>query len=289
MKKVNKNFKIRPYSLQSIRAPYQTALNGVLAERGWTSAASNLYRSNSVKKALNTIYNGKCAFCDHKPIGSPAQVEHYRPKNGVKGETHTGYYWLAYEWSNLLLACGNCNASKGTNFSIINDANRVNTPSIMQNGSINEVDNFIKNSLLSSETPLLINPEIDDPSKHLAYAPSGEVFHLSPRGEESKVKYNLNRDELFINGRLQKRNEIENKLLSRLERYINDERNAPTVIEDLIDVIIEEIVTPISQNLSFSEFYKQMLLNFEDFFIIGHRPSAIILRYAFLKVINKIQ
>jgi hypothetical protein len=288
MKKVNKNFLVRPDSLLSIRAPYNTAINEVLAAGGWTAAASKLYRAPTVKAALDSIYNQKCAFCENKPVGSPAQVEHYRPKNGVKDLVHTGYYWLAYEWSNLLLACGNCNSTKGTNFPIINTPNRVVTPSLLPSGAINEVNNFINNSPLNLEAPVLINPELDDPNKHLAYLPSGRITHLSTRGDVSIEKYNLNRDELFTNGRLLKRNIIEEKFLKRLERYVNAERNAATVIEDLIDVIIEDIVNPISQNLSFSEFYKQMLLNYEDFFIIGHQPSSLILRRAFLKVIHSI-
>ena len=38
-------------------------------------------------------------------------VEHFRPKAEVKeaGENHQGYWWLAYSWENLLIACKTCN------------------------------------------------------------------------------------------------------------------------------------------------------------------------------------
>ena len=90
MKKINKNFSVRPFSLQTTRAPYFNAINRVLSQQGWYPRASTLYSAPSVKDALNTLYNRKCAFCDNLPIGSPAQVEHYRPKDGVNGIIHSG-------------------------------------------------------------------------------------------------------------------------------------------------------------------------------------------------------
>lgn len=286
MKKVNKNYFARPYSLESVRAPYHSAINKVLSNRGWL--ASTLYRSNSIKIALQGIYNGKCAFCEQVPIGSPAQVEHFRPKDGINGVIHTGYYWLAFDWSNLLLACGNCNSSKGTHFQIFNEGARVTEPSVLSDG-IDEDANFIRNIPLILERPKLLNPEIDNPQKHLVYTPDGEVVHLSDMGEESKIRYNLNRDELFVNGRKKKKDDIEIKFLKRLDRYQNGERGANIVITELIDVINEDILKPISENLSFSEYFKQMLLYFDDFFIIGDPKSAILLRHSFLKVINELQ
>jgi uncharacterized protein (TIGR02646 family) len=285
MKKVRKDYTNPPLSLRSGRAPYYNAIRGVLANRGWFADASELYRSDSVKGDLNLIYNGKCAFCEQTPAGSPPQVEHFRPKGGVTGVDHTGYYWLAYEWSNLLLSCGNCNSTKGNNFDLFNNVDRVEYPSILSDG-IDEYANFILHRPLIIERPKLLNPEIDDPQRHLAFTPSGEIFHLSDRGEESKIRYNLNRDELYVNGRKTKRDGIESKFLTRLNRYETRERNATTVIQDLIDVINEDIIQPINNNSSFSEFYKQMLFNYDDFFIIGDVKSATLLKFAFLNVIK---
>ena len=82
-----------------------------------------LYKAQ--KQALLDLFNGKCAFCE-TPIreGMHGDVEHFRPKGGVIEEDgskakyldkkgverdHPGYYWLAYDWRNLLPSCQLCN------------------------------------------------------------------------------------------------------------------------------------------------------------------------------------
>nr|WP_239015299.1 AAA family ATPase [Archangium violaceum] len=58
---------------------------------------------------------GKCAFCESQLAHiSYGDVEHFRPKAGWRQEEggplgRPGYYWLAYEWTNLFLACTLCN------------------------------------------------------------------------------------------------------------------------------------------------------------------------------------
>lgn len=288
MKKVNKNINTRPSSLLYRRKHYQNALTKVLNAQCWPTNASSLYSAESVKERLDLIYNGKCAFCEHKPVGSPPQVEHYRPKDGIKYTTHKGYYWLAYEWSNLLLACGNCNSAKGTNFPIANAQGRVPGPVLLASGKIDEKCNSISNNPLANELPILINPEVTNPAKHLVFTPSGELVGLTAEGIESARIYDLNRDELYINGRKKKRDDIERMLITRLNRYINGERNAIYVLEDLTDIIEENIVRPILLNDSFSAYFKEMLYSFDDFFVIGNKRASTLLRFAFLKVIKEL-
>jgi hypothetical protein len=70
------------------------------------------YAPSDVKKELIKIFNNKCAFCESDiSTGHHYDTEHFRPKNK--------YYWLAYEWSNFLLACRKCNSDcKGEQFPI---------------------------------------------------------------------------------------------------------------------------------------------------------------------------
>jgi hypothetical protein len=66
------------------------------------------------------MYNKKCAYCEER---IKTYIEHYRPKGSVQGSRHGGYYWLCYEWSNLLPACHECNkfgGGKGTQFPVGN-------------------------------------------------------------------------------------------------------------------------------------------------------------------------
>ncbi|ROM83234.1 hypothetical protein BK652_12840 [Pseudomonas brassicacearum] len=72
------------------------------------------YGAKDVRQALNTLFHKKCAYCEssYKAVG-PVQVEHFRPKNRVIDHPgHTGYWWLASDWTNLLPSCIHCNSSE---------------------------------------------------------------------------------------------------------------------------------------------------------------------------------
>jgi uncharacterized protein (TIGR02646 family) len=74
-----------------------------------------VYAHESVRRALRAAQHDKCCFCESKisHVGAD-DVEHFRPKAGVRqqrfdGLVQPGYYWLAYDWTNLYLACRECN------------------------------------------------------------------------------------------------------------------------------------------------------------------------------------
>src|SRR5262245_41790699 len=72
-----------------------------------------------VKRDLRRTFNSKCGYCesiiaeDH-----PGQLDSFRPKQRAVGldgsidEDH--YWWLAYEWSNMIASCLTCNRLKAT-------------------------------------------------------------------------------------------------------------------------------------------------------------------------------
>lgn len=93
-------------------------------------------RWSAFKAALSAAQRRKCAFCEGFAIGQGfGDVEHYSPKAEIEalddgdpsswGEerenlanvtgrkprpvSDTGYWWLAYEWDNYILACTICN------------------------------------------------------------------------------------------------------------------------------------------------------------------------------------
>lgn len=76
---------------------------------------ASIYGHPSVKQSLIAAQHGKCAFWEAKIRHiSYGDVEHFRPKGGVRQTSSSplktpGYYWLAYEWTNLLLSCQLCN------------------------------------------------------------------------------------------------------------------------------------------------------------------------------------
>lgn len=70
------------------------------------------YKSDDVRHALEALFHGKCAYCEARyEISGPVDVEHFRPKKGVMGDSsgHRGYWWLAAAWDNLLPSCLDCN------------------------------------------------------------------------------------------------------------------------------------------------------------------------------------
>lgn len=65
-----------------------------------------------------------------------------------------GYYWLAYEWTNLFFACQKCNQSwKGNHFPLMNPAERAAS----------------HHDDLSRERPMLIDPASEDPEEHIRF------------------------------------------------------------------------------------------------------------------------
>jgi hypothetical protein len=83
------------------------------------------------KPALVAAQHEKCAFCEAKIRHTqPGDVEHFRPQAATRQSKDAplrkpGYYWLAYEWTNLLLACAECNRrGKGNLFPLRDDARR---------------------------------------------------------------------------------------------------------------------------------------------------------------------
>ena len=134
-------------------------------EREFNSKDFNkkIYGHDDVKEALIEIQNYKCCFCESK-IGhiSYGDVEHFRPKTGwVQNEeeiNRPGYYWLAYQWDNLLLSCEICNRRNKKNyFPLLLDSARA----LSHNDDINlEKPVFINPVNEEAETLITFNEEI---------------------------------------------------------------------------------------------------------------------------------
>ncbi len=124
----------------------------------------------------------KCAFCEgDAAVQQFGDVEHFRPKGAihqlknegqeqphspkVKGRTGprvgaTGYWWMAYDWENYILACQICNRQWKANFFPIREEPRANDAPLF--GVV--------------ETPLLLHPfSGEEPREHLEYNEFGEI------------------------------------------------------------------------------------------------------------------
>ncbi|MGB3262311.1 hypothetical protein [Paenisporosarcina sp.] len=146
-----------------------------------------LYSEDEVKEALRNLFNNKCAYCESMvSVASYPHIEHWRPKGGVTGQTgHNGYYWLASEWENLLLACAICNGQsfKGNHFPL----------AAGYSYATKSTDDY-----RTLEKALLVNPCETDPTIHITFNSLGFIKGLTDEGNQSVLYYGLDRDLLTI-------------------------------------------------------------------------------------------
>ena len=189
-----------------------------------------LFKNLEVKTAIETLFNGKCAYCESRvDKTSPVDKEHFRPKTSVKnkdtGDVIRGYYWLAADWDNLLLACAHCNRT-GTHkdvegeefvsgkldyFPLADESKRATA----------------KGSNLKAEEKvrLIINPCEDKPENSIAYNEDGEIFPKLEitKHQEHKVKtsveiFGLQRSQLHKD-RKEKWQLIQSQIIRIKENY----------------------------------------------------------------------
>lgn len=185
-------------------------------EEGNNPRVSDLYkdvRLTSVYKADGPPFHGKCAYCESSvSVNQSGDIDHWRPKKAVRDKNgkpvmsrvrnsktgdvvlteHLGYYWLAYDWTNLVLSCARCNrimcirglrVGKGAQFPV------ADFRAIYPGDEVNE-------------RPLLINPMFDDPSEHMEIRqPDGILVPKTERGQATIDIFGLNAREQLVTAR----------------------------------------------------------------------------------------
>ena len=96
-----------PQTLLNNSAQWTTELLEALASgEKPTATQKNRYNQPAIKAALRAETHDKCAYCESKITHTDhGDIEHIVPKSKVPD--------LAFEWTNLTLACRICNQSKG--------------------------------------------------------------------------------------------------------------------------------------------------------------------------------
>lgn len=134
---------------------------------------NKVFAHKTVKEQMMEDQHRKCAYCEQFKNGDFGCVEHYRPKGGYDLGSGTplqqpGYYWLAYDWQNLLFSCSECNTSyKRNHFPLVNENAR-----------------DIEHRDITNEEPAIINPVTTDPGDHIEFS----EFIIRPKmvdGQES--------------------------------------------------------------------------------------------------------
>ncbi len=193
-----------------------------------------------VKEFLYESQYHKCCYCEKKLSIGESDVEHFRPKAKVKEarREHQGYWWLVYNWENLLIACRTCNRKKGTRFPLKEEEKRA----------------YTKNSDLDQEEPFLINPLVEKPEQFISYDEFEETrLMVKAVGKCERGKKTV--DELtgmndkFVLERRKKKLEYYDFLITCLKKNGSDEIKS-TAYEALL-----KCISRCSQFSGFARFY----------------------------------
>ncbi|MFA6444195.1 MAG: hypothetical protein WCV99_17845 [Sterolibacterium sp.] len=204
------------------------ARDAVLAEADPTRRAEliNAYRARwvALRAEFSAFSHGKCWYVECKNPGTDDDIDHFRPKLGVKEDsTHPGYYWLAFDWTNLRLSCHRANrprvnpegggtGGKGGHFPLVDPAARASTPAQGK----------------GQEVPALLDPTDMRDVVLLTFRQSGEV-DLSPayRGQPvAEAKFAASRFILHLDWPAFREARV--ILYNRIERTVDrGERDAP--------------------------------------------------------------
>lgn len=182
-----------------------------------------------LKEYLHDSFMGKCGYCESKiEYTLLGTVDRYRPNNGVreKNEYHQDlYWWLAFEWDNLIYACKECNQFKGNYFPIKGKR------------ALNQNEDYHK------EDCMILNPYSDEPNNHLGYDSTnhGYIDALTDKGNQTIELLRLNRTDL-----IERRKNARKELLNQIEGLIkgseiknNSLKNYLANIYELEDLRIE--------------------------------------------------
>ncbi len=200
----------------------------------------NAVIDKELKGHLHEVFHGKCGYCeikiDYPELGT---VDRYRPNNGVrdKNEFHQDlYWWLTFEWDNLIYCCKECNQYKGNYFPI------------KGRRALNEKDDY------ENEHRMLLNPYLDETDKHLNYIHSndGHIDALTDEGNQTIELLRLNRTNL-LEGRRKARKEI----IEAVESLIDEKQMKKFTVVRLLTSIYE-LDDPSIEFLSYKRF---ILLN----------------------------
>lgn len=225
---------------------WQGRHNRAVESGGEISINTDLYKAQKHQVYLNAEgpFHGKCAYCEQRIKGDqPGDIEHFRPKKAITdeidnpitisedGETipHPGYYWLVYEWSNLLPSCELCNRASIDHATGKKIGKRSRFP-VMGRYAIQPGQE-------AEERPLLLHPCSDDPSEHLDIDRTGIFSAKTRRGAMCNTIFGLNLRELPAY-RKQKYEDVKLKMQALAHAGVRDPNGSETrrLLESLSNI-----------------------------------------------------
>lgn len=291
MRRTSRKNKRRPAIL--IDAATKTAWNTIATTANKTLISEKYYRDkykkgrhneSRVLDALFPVYFGKCAYCERL---YKLDVEHYRPSRKVTDEnnqiiTHPGYYWLCYEWTNLVPACVSCNREGGKHNKFPVLGTHQITP-ILRLGALSMSTCLLSHSNLTVERPYLLHPEYDDPATCLGFRLTPDNKGISITGIDAQSRgtttiniCQLDRDELRL-GRFQIVKGFVAAINAHFERYSRHRNTATlrTAVEGSIQGLYDQSRDPEIEHTLLRKFIVASPANFNAIVIPCIKNTAV--------------
>src|SRR5579872_6093035 len=147
----------------------------VLARRRGDQLVTDGYNLPALRDGLYHAQRAKCVYCERQLGKAGSPIEHFRPKGGAdRGDPLAGehaidadhYWWLAWSWNNLVLACPTCNSAsfKANRFPLEPGSSVLPVP----DGLVYDDNPCFA---VGNERPLLLDPTLDDPLDHITWRP----------------------------------------------------------------------------------------------------------------------
>ncbi|MCF8985540.1 hypothetical protein GIW26_18430 [Pseudomonas syringae] len=186
-----------------------------------TSFNFSVYKDKKLAEVLASIFGCKCAYCESRIVHvMPREIEHFRPKSSVENSAQNalrpGYYWLAGDWNNLLVACVDCNRAR--NHTVPGQSAEVRLGKHAQFPLSMEMQRVrLHTGNVAAEEPyrLLIHPCVDNPEEKFTYTDDGLIHPKVPhdlQATTSITAYALQRKYL-----VEERKRVLNDLKLKLE------------------------------------------------------------------------
>lgn len=215
----------------------------------FSDANSNVYAAKSVRKIVYDDQGQKCCYCEKQIEKSYNDIEHYRPKKSVReSPSHKGYWWLSYEWNNLLYACPQCNRTgKNDKFPITDENNRCFEPT----------------ADIALENPYILNPYTDNVETLFSYEFSDNEVKILPSSLDTQRKAKRTIEVLKLNRKDLK--EFRFGTFSNFEFILNDlseqVENADEHQKSMINEYLKSILGPKTPYVGMLRYYFKIISN----------------------------
>jgi hypothetical protein len=230
----------------------------------------NKYQSiwAELRPELKKIMHGKCWYTEALQIGTDSDVDHFRPKNSVKGcykpgtkEPHPGYWWKAFDPTNYRFSCIVANrlrrdvetgfvGGKADEFPIWDETYRAWT----ENDDCNDEQPLLIDPCKSSEVALIMFGEDGEAKERIK---ESEKPRLYKKAHCSIVLYHINHTD-FVKARIELRDRIK-KLIEDAHRYYKRLDAGDANNDNAYDRTIEQLRDVRSEKAPFSGFAIAML------------------------------